>query len=59
MLQPNLKLTSALFGDFMEVAENPKFPDFDWFSAYNFLISQYFFTVFWKTMHLNKYYRNN
>ena len=55
-LQTILKLTSALIGDVMEVAENSKFQDF---SAYNFLISQYFFTVFWKTMHLNRYYRNN
>ena len=55
-LQTILKLTSALIGDVMEVAENPKFQDF---SAYNFLISQYFFTVFWKIMHLNRYYRNN
>ena len=58
-LTPISKLASALFGDVIKVAENPKFQDFDWFSAYNFLISKYFFTVFWKTMHLNRSYRNN
>ena len=57
-LQPILKLTSALIGDVMEVAENSKFLDFLGFLGYNFLNLQDFFTVFRKRMYLNRYNRN-
>ena len=57
-LQPILKLTSALIGDVMEVAENSKFLDFFWFLGYNFLNLQDFFTVLRKRMYLNRYNRN-
>ena len=57
-LQPILKLTSALIGDVMKVAENSKFPDFFWFLRYNFLIIRDFISVFQKRMHLYRYNRN-